>query len=55
MEGEGITTTSGWRTHRLGGFPKADDTGTVGGFDLRVEELDGPRVSRLELRRRPVG
>jgi len=23
---EGITTVSGWVTHRLGGFPKAGDT-----------------------------
>jgi CBS domain containing-hemolysin-like protein len=35
---EGITTTSGWVTHRLGGFPKAGDELEVGRFNLRVEE-----------------
>jgi CBS domain containing-hemolysin-like protein len=49
---EGITTTSGWLTHRLGGFPKAGDTLSLGDYELRVEELDGLRVSRLKLTRR---
>lgn len=46
---EGITTTSGWVTHRLGGFPKVGDTVTVGACTLRVEELDGTRVARLRV------
>lgn len=50
---EGITTTSGWVTHKLGGFPKLGDTLAVGGFDLRVDELDGARVARLRVARRP--
>ena len=33
---EGITTTSGWVTHRLGGFPKVGDVLTVGVYSLRV-------------------
>ena len=45
---EGITTTSGWVTHRLGGFPKQGDVVTLGNFQLRVEEMDGPRVARLQ-------
>ena len=49
---EGITTTSGWVTHKLGGFPKIGDTLSAGAFDLRVEELEGPRVARLRLTRR---
>jgi CBS domain containing-hemolysin-like protein len=49
---EGITTTSGWMTHRLAGFPKAGDVLTVERFELRVEEMDGPRVARLRLTRR---
>ena len=46
---EGVTTTSGWVTQRLGGFPKAGDSLTVGAFELRVEEMDGPRVARLKI------
>jgi len=49
---EGITTTSGWVTHRLGGFAKAGDALSLGNFELRVEELDGLRVARLKLTRR---
>jgi CBS domain containing-hemolysin-like protein len=48
---EGITTTSGWVTQRLGGFPKPGDTLAVGGFELRVEEMEGTRVGRLRLTR----
>jgi len=53
LRAEGITSTSGWVTHRLGGFPKVGDTLTVGRFDLRVEELDGARVAQLRVTRRP--
>jgi CBS domain containing-hemolysin-like protein len=49
---EGITTTSGWVTQRLGGFPKAGDALTVGAFELRVEATDGMRVARLKISRR---
>ncbi|HTI97644.1 MAG TPA: hemolysin family protein [Dongiaceae bacterium] len=52
--GEGVATASGWVTHRLGGFPKVGDSFAVGAFDLRVEQLDGVRVARLKLSRRPV-
>ena len=45
---DGITTTSGWVTHRLGGFPKQGDVVMLGNFQLRVEEMDGPRVARLQ-------
>lgn len=52
---ENITTTSGWVTQRLGGFPKPGDTLAVGGFELRVEEMEGTRVGRLRLtQNRPV-
>jgi CBS domain containing-hemolysin-like protein len=50
---EGITTVSGWVTQRLGGFPKAGDTLSVGRFELRVEDMDGPRVARLKLAKKP--
>lgn len=51
LEGEGITTTSGWVTHRMGGFPKPGDRVAVGNFELAVLEMDGLRVSHLELKR----
>jgi CBS domain containing-hemolysin-like protein len=47
---EGITTTSGWVTHRLGGFPKVGDAVRVGRYELRVEEMDETRVARLHVR-----
>ena len=49
---EGITTVSGWVTHRLGGFPKVGDTLTVGTCELRVEEMEDRRVARLKLTKR---
>jgi CBS domain containing-hemolysin-like protein len=49
---EGITTVSGWVTHRLGGFPKKGDALAVGAHELRVEEMEGMRVARLRLTKR---
>ena len=51
LAGEGVSTTSGWVTQRLGGFPKEDDVLRLRNFELRVEEMDGPRVARLRLSR----
>jgi CBS domain containing-hemolysin-like protein len=51
--GEGVATASGWVTEKLGGFPKAGDAVSVGDFDLRVEEMDGARVGRMKIMRRP--
>jgi CBS domain containing-hemolysin-like protein len=48
---EGASTTSGWVTHKLGGFPKDGDVVKLGAFELAVEQMDGPRVARLKLRR----
>jgi CBS domain containing-hemolysin-like protein len=50
---EGITTVSGWVTHRLGGFPKTGDLIKVGAYEVRVEELEGMRVARLKLTKQP--
>src|SRR5260221_7222597 len=50
---EGITTVSGWVTHRLGGFPRRGDAVPIGHYELAVEEIDGMRVSRLRLSKRP--
>lgn len=47
---EGVTTASGWVTNQLGGFPKVGDVLPVGGYEIRVEEMDGLRVARLRLR-----
>lgn len=49
LEEEGITTTSGYVTQKLGGFPKAGDILRVGDASLTVEGLAGPRVERLKL------
>lgn len=49
---EGVATASGWVTQKLGGFPKAGDVLTAGDCELRVEEMDGPRVARLKITRR---
>ena len=53
LQEEGITTLSGWVTHRLGGFPKPGDVLAVGACELRVEAMDGMRVARLKLTKRP--
>jgi CBS domain containing-hemolysin-like protein len=52
LRDEGITTASGWVTRRLGGFPKVGDELTVGACRLRVEEMEGMRVSRLTIAKR---
>jgi CBS domain containing-hemolysin-like protein len=46
---ESVSTASGWMTQKLGGFPKAGDALTLGICELRVEEMDGPRVARLKI------
>jgi CBS domain containing-hemolysin-like protein len=46
---ETVATASGWMTQKLGGFPKAGDALTFGACELRVEEMDGPRVARLKI------
>ncbi len=46
---EGITTTSGWITHRLGGFAKVGDEVRIGEYSLRVESMDEHTVARLKL------
>jgi magnesium and cobalt exporter, CNNM family len=51
---ESIATANGWLTQKLGGFPKVGDTLTVGMCELRVEELDGPRVAKLKIVRHEI-
>ena len=52
LPAEGITTTSGWVTHKLGGFPKVGDVVKIGTCELRVDETDGTRVARLRVTKR---
>jgi CBS domain containing-hemolysin-like protein len=49
---ENTTTASGWVTEKLGGFPRPGDFIAVGNFELRVEEMDGPRVGKLKVTRK---
>ena len=51
---ETVATASGWMTQKLGGFPKTGDALTLGACELRVEEMDGPRVARLKITKRTV-
>jgi CBS domain containing-hemolysin-like protein len=53
LPGEGITTTSGWVTQQVAGFPKAGDVLSLADYELRVEEVHDMRVSRLQLVRKP--
>ncbi|MEI6077432.1 MAG: hemolysin family protein [Verrucomicrobiota bacterium] len=49
---ENTTTASGWITEKLGGFPKSGDCVSVGGFELRVDQMDGPRVGKMKVMRK---
>ena len=49
---ENTTTASGWVTEKLGGFPRTGDFVNVNGFELRVEALDGPRVTKFKVSRK---
>lgn len=51
---EGITSVSGWVTHRLGGFPKRGDLLKLGAYELTVEFMDGMKVGSLKLHRPPA-
>jgi len=53
LQEEGVTTTSGLVTLRLGGFPNEGDVLRLGPYELRVQTMDGTRVERLQLTRRP--
>jgi CBS domain containing-hemolysin-like protein len=53
LQEEGITTVSGWVTHRLGGFPKDGDVLALRNYTLRVVETEGMRVTKLTLVRTP--
>jgi CBS domain containing-hemolysin-like protein len=48
LETDGISTVSGWVTHKLGGFPKAGDVIELNGGTLRVNSTEGVRVAQLQ-------
>ncbi len=48
---EEITTTSGFVTHRLGGFPREGDVVQLKTFALHVVAMEGLRVARLRAER----
>jgi CBS domain containing-hemolysin-like protein len=52
LSSEGVSTVSGWVTHQLRGFAKRGDVVALGAFELRVEDMEGLRVSRLKLLRK---
>ena len=52
LQEEGLTTASGWLTHRLGGFPKSGDVLITGAYELRVEQVDAMRVAKLKITRK---
>ena len=49
LEAEDVTTTSGWLTHKLGAFPKLGEEVRLAFFAIRVEQMDGPRVTRVRV------
>ncbi len=52
LKAEGVTTSSGFITQKLGGFPKVGDVLSLGPFVLRVLETDGMRVGQFRITRR---
>lgn len=50
LEAEGVTTAAGFVMYKLGGFPKSGDTLRLDGHELSVLEMDGLRISKLQLK-----
>ncbi len=48
---EGISTTSGWVTEKLGGFAKVGDVVSLERHEVRVQEMEGLRVASLKVSR----
>jgi len=53
LQSEGISTVSGWVTQRLGGFAKPGDVLSTANSELRVEEMEGIRVGKLKVTKKP--
>jgi CBS domain containing-hemolysin-like protein len=52
LEDNDVTTTSGWLTQRLGGFPTPGQQIELATHVIRIEETDGPRVTKVKITRR---
>ena len=53
LSDDGMATTSGWVTQRMGGFPRTGDVLRLGDYELRVEATEGAKVARLKLTHQP--
>ena len=51
LEAEDVTTTSGWLTQKLGEFPQVGREVKLATHLVRVEQTDGPRVTRVRVER----
>ncbi len=51
LEAEDVTTTSGWLTQVLGEFAQTGKEVSLSTHLIRVEETDGPRVTRVRVER----
>ncbi len=49
LDEEGVSTVSGWVTHKRGGFPKEGDVIELPEYEVRVKEIDGLRVAKINL------
>ncbi|MGV3771572.1 MAG: hemolysin family protein [Verrucomicrobiales bacterium] len=52
LEEEDVSTTSGYVTHKLSGFPKVGDKLELTDFVLVVDQMAGPQVASLTLTKR---
>jgi CBS domain containing-hemolysin-like protein len=44
-----VSTLSGWFLHKLGRFPRVGDELALDRWTLRVESVDGAKVSQIRL------
>lgn len=47
-----VTTVGGYLMSRLGRIPRTGDVGTIDEYEIRVEEMSGPRVVRVRIQPR---
>lgn len=50
LEAEGVTTAAGFVMYKLGGFPRPGDSLKLDGHELSVLEMDGLRITKLQLK-----
>ena len=54
LQAEGVTTVGGWVTSQLGGFPREGASLLLERHELIIKEVEGPRVAKLTLMRKPA-